>query len=164
MTRTRCLAPALTALAVGLCASSTFGQVQLTEIYVNPTGTDDGQESVEFRGTAGSSLAGYFFIVIEGDGAGAGVVDAVVDLGAFSVGSNGLFLLRDGATVLLPAPAAETSVGVFNFNPDIENGSNTYLVGFGTRADGWHRPRHQQRRRSREHPRRLHRDRCVRSA
>ncbi|MBL9118726.1 MAG: thrombospondin type 3 repeat-containing protein [Phycisphaerae bacterium] len=132
MTRTRCLAPmALTALAVGLCSSSSFGQVQLTEIFINPPGTDGGQESVEIRGSAGGSLAGYYLLVIEGDTTGAGVVDQVVDLGSFSFGTNGLFLLRDSATVLSPAPAAETSVGIFDFNPDIENGSNTYLVGFG---------------------------------
>jgi hypothetical protein len=133
MIRSRSIASgAVTALAVGCCAATTFGQVQLTEILINPPGTDQGQESVELRGPAGGSLAGYYFIVIEGDTTGGGVVDVVVNLGAYSFGSNGLLLVRDTAAVLSPAPAAETSVVTFDFNPDIENGTNTYLLGFGT--------------------------------
>ncbi len=133
MNRTRSLAPlALTALLAGLCSSSTFGQVQLTEILINPPGTDQGQESVEIRGTPGGSLAGYYFIVVDGDGTVSGQVKAVVNLNAYFLGSNGLLLIRDTAAVLSPAPAPETSVVVFDFNPDIENGSNTFLLGFGT--------------------------------
>jgi hypothetical protein len=134
MKRMRCCAPVQLAalLMTGLCASTTFGQVELREILFNPSGADQGAESVEFAGTPGGSLSGYFLIVIEGDTTGAGVVDVVVNLSGFSFGSNGLFLLRDTATVLSPAPAAETSVGIFDFNPDIENGTNTFVVGFGT--------------------------------
>jgi hypothetical protein len=122
----------IAALATGLFAQAASAQVTLTELFINPPGTDQGQETVELRGAPGASLGGYFFIVIEGDAAGAGVVDLVVNLGTYSFGANGLLLVRDTAAVLSPAPAAETNVVVFDFNPDIENGSNTYLVGFGT--------------------------------
>ena len=34
--------------------------------------------------------------------------------------------------MILPAPDAATALDVTDFNPDIENGSNTFLLGFGT--------------------------------
>jgi len=46
-------------------------------------------------------------------------------------GSNGLTLLRDGAGVILPGPDAGTTVVDLGFNANIENGSNTFVLGFG---------------------------------
>ena len=36
--------------------------------------------------------------------------------------------MRDAATVLVPPPAAATTVNVADFNPDLENGSNTFMI------------------------------------
>jgi hypothetical protein len=119
-------------LAALLCGAAR-AQFALTEVFVNPPGTDQGQEAVEIQGAASASLAGYFLLVIEGDGTSAGVLDVRQDLGALSTGSNGLLLIRDvPATVINPAPDPATSIATFDWTPDLENGSNTYVLGFGT--------------------------------
>lgn len=109
----------------------------ISEMFVDPFAgpSDDGREFIEIMHTPNFSLAGYYFLVIEGDntgGSNSGVVDQVINLGSYTTGSNGLLLIRDSANVLLPAPSGGTNVVVFNFTPDIENGSNTYILGFGT--------------------------------
>lgn len=116
---------------------SALAQVQISEIFINPPGSDNGFEFLELRGTPGMSLNGYSFLQIEGDGTAAGVIDRVIDLSGFSIGSNGLFLWRDSNTVLdtnpnvagVQGPDAGTTVHVADFNPDIENGSQTFVLG-----------------------------------
>ncbi len=103
----------------------------LSELLFNPPGTDQGQESIEIRGVPGTLLANMFLLVIEGDAAGAGVIDQRIDLSAYATGSNGLLLIRDSAVVLSPPPSPGTSVVVMDFTPDIENGTNTYVLGIG---------------------------------
>ncbi len=120
-------------LAVGfVLARGASAQFTLSEIYVNAPGADQTQESVEIRGAASASLAGYFLLTIDGDGTSAGVVDQAIDLNALSTGTNGLLLLRDDVSTILPGPGAGTTVFVQDFSPDLENGSNTYVLGFGT--------------------------------
>lgn len=110
--------------------------VRFSELSINPPGTDNGQEFIELAGTPGASLSGFAIVVIEGDAAQAGVVDGVYDLAGQSLGANGLFLRRDSATalnsgmpvVVTPGPNPATVVQALDFNPDIENGSNTYLL------------------------------------
>ncbi|MFO0872884.1 MAG: hypothetical protein U0575_02780 [Phycisphaerales bacterium] len=120
------------ALAAAFACTAANAQFVLTEILGNPPGNDDGQESIELQGPANASLAGFWFITIDGDGSNAGTVDERIDLGAITTGSNGLVLLRDGTGVIAPRPAAATTVVVLSFNPNIENGSNTFVLGFGT--------------------------------
>lgn len=103
-------------------------QVQINEIFINPPGSDNGMEFIEFKGSANQSLSGLHLLSIEGDGAAAGTIDMALDLGSLSLGSNGLLLWRDSSTVLTPAPASATAVHVADFNPDIENGANTYII------------------------------------
>lgn len=119
-------------LFAGAVTHSSLAQFTLSEVFPNPPGADNGQEAVEIRGPANTSLAGYYLVVIEGDGTTAGIVDVVRPLGTLSTGANGLLLLRDAASVILPAPDVATALDVTDFNPDIENGSNTYVLGFGT--------------------------------
>jgi len=121
----------LLVLAGGL-STTARAQATLSELLIDAPGTDDGQEFVEIRGPANTSLAGYAFLAIEGDGSGAGTVDQSVDLGAHRLGSNGLLLIRDSSAVLSPPPHAATTVVVIDFNPDLENGTGTYVLGFGT--------------------------------
>lgn len=141
---------ALLALTAGTAPAQTppCGPTQpfLSEILFNPSGTDNGFEALEITGPPGMSLAGYKVLVLEGDGTASahsavnGVVDQILDLGAFSLGANGLFLWRDGATTLnsgvptvyLPGYAPATTVHVADFVPDLENGANTFVLGFGT--------------------------------
>jgi hypothetical protein len=122
-----------TSILAGVVLSGlSSAQFTLSKVFFNPFGSDNGQEALEIRGPASTSLAGYSFLAIEGDGTNAGVVDISMDLSAYSTGANGLLLIRDAATVILPAPDAGTSVAVFDWTPDIENGSNTYVLGSGT--------------------------------
>lgn len=108
--------------------NSASAQVRINEMLFNPPGSDNGFEFFELLGPANFSLNGLWLIVIEGEGAGAGVVDQAINLTGFSLGSNGLFLQRDSATVLNPAPAPQTTVRISDFTPDIENGGQTYLL------------------------------------
>jgi hypothetical protein len=114
--------------AVAAFAGVASASVRINELFINPPGTDNGFEFFELKGSPSFSLSGIWLLAIEGDGTSAGVVDVAIDLTGFSLGTNGLFLQRDAATVLNPAPASATTVRVSDFNPDIENGSNTYLL------------------------------------
>ena len=121
-----CAAVALTAL----CLSTSHATMMLNEVFVNPPGTDNGLEFVELRSSTGGveAMTGLTLLVIEGEGAAAGTVDQALSLNAFSTGTNGLFLWRDAATVMVPAPDAATSINVADFSPDIENGTQTYAL------------------------------------
>ena len=125
----------LIALASTLAAgSAASAQAVLSEVFLNPPGSDNGFESVEVTGQPNMSLAGWFFVVIEGGAVSSGAVgtvDVSVDLSALSLGTNGVGLVRDSATFFNPLPEPGTNTIVFDFNPDIENGSNTYILGFG---------------------------------
>lgn len=104
--------------------------ILINELLVNPPSSDNGSEFIELLSTTGGveAMTGLWFLAIEGDGTNAGSIDVALSLNSFSTGTNGLFLWRDNAAVLSPAPAAATTLNVADFNPDIENGSNTYLI------------------------------------
>lgn len=128
------LRPSVVLLAAASFASAHASQTQvsISELFVNPPGTDQSQEGFELYGPPSTSLAGYKLLIVEGDGTGAGLVDVVLDLGAFSTGSNGVFVWRDSAAVIAPGIDPSSAVNVADFAPDIENGTNTYILGFGT--------------------------------
>lgn len=114
------------ALAISAAA---FGQVQINEMLIDGPSTDNGQEFFELiSSTPNFSLTGLTFLSIDGDGSNAGVIDQAISLSGFSTGGNGLFLRRDSVTVLNPAPNPQTVVSVADFNPDLENGSNTFML------------------------------------
>ncbi len=125
----------MSALLAGAALAVAAQAQQFTELHVNPIGSgNNGREFIEILATPGFNFNGYRIIIIEGDGTGAGTVDQNISLDGFVAGTNGLLLIRDSATVLTPAPDPATSVVIRDFNPDIENGSNTYLLGSGTFA------------------------------
>lgn len=105
-----------------------LAQVSLNEIFRDPPSTDQGFEFVEFKGTPGQSLNGYWFLVIEADSAAAGLIDQAIPLDGQTIGANGLFMIRDDALVLNPTPDPLTNVLVLDFAPDMENGSATYAI------------------------------------
>lgn len=120
--------------ACGL-ATAASADVRLNELFINPPGTDNGQEFFELAGPAGSSLAGYSLIFIEGDATAAGLIDKIIDLSSYSIGANGLLLWRDAVSTIdtstaagVQGPSAGTTVVNVDFNPDIENGTQTYLL------------------------------------
>jgi hypothetical protein len=124
------------AAVLSLFGTSAFAQFQMNELLLDPAGTDDTWKFLEIKGTPGASLNGYKFLTIEGDGGAAGTIDQAVDLSGYSIGSNGLLLIRasdlvidvDLATPGIQGPSAGTNVSVFNFTPDMENGSNTFVI------------------------------------
>jgi hypothetical protein len=118
--------------AAALLAGAAQAQVSISEIHFNPPGTDDTEEAIELKGPANFDLTGWSIVIIEGDGTATGVVDQSISLTGQSLGSNGLLLIRASSSVTLPGPDANTNIWVNNFTPDIENGSNTYLLGFGS--------------------------------
>lgn len=123
----------IVALATGAMAQTTF----MSEILINPDGSDNGLETLEITGPANQNMSGWFFIVIEGDDnvtqtGPAGTVDLVVSLDGLTLGTNGVGIVRDGTLPLNPPADPATGTLVRDFSPDIENGSNTYIIGFGT--------------------------------
>ncbi len=124
--------------ALVAAAGAASASVRISEIGLNPSGGDNGFEWLELSGPANSTGAGLWLIQIEGDGTSAGVVDIAIDLGTVTFGSNGLWLRRDAAAVIdnsdapgIQGPSAGTSVTVADFNPDIENGTQTWAIVFG---------------------------------
>ncbi len=110
-------------------SGAAFAQVRFNELLLNPPGTDNGTEFIELLSAAPNfSMAGLTLIGIDGDGTASGVIDVALSLSAFSTGSNGLFLWRDSATVLSPAPDSATTLNVADFSPDLENGTQTFLI------------------------------------
>jgi Secretion system C-terminal sorting domain len=99
----------------------------IRSIFFNPPGTDDGQEYVEISHTASTALTNVWLLEIDGDGVN-GNINSAINLSSYSTGTNGLLLIRDNALVLSPAPSAETNVVVFNFSPDLQNGSGTFAL------------------------------------
>jgi hypothetical protein len=121
----------LSIVGLALLSSAAFSN-SINEFLVNPPGTDQGGEFIELKGIPSTSVAGLTFVVIEGDGTTVyGIVDQAVALTG-SYGTNGLFMIRDAATALSPAPHPATTIQVHDFTPDIENGANTYLL-----VSGW---------------------------
>lgn len=113
---------------MGIMASPAQAVTIINELFINPPGSDNGQEFFELSGTPGESLNGLFFLSIDGDATSAGTIDQAISLNGFSLGTNGLFLQRDSAAVINPSPDPATTVRVLDFNPDLENGSNTFLL------------------------------------
>ena len=130
MERRRLLWACAAVALLATCLSSSHAAIILNEIFVNPAGTDNGREFIELRSTTDGveAMSGLTLLVIEGEGTAAGIVDQALSLGAFSTGTNGLFLWRDSATVLSPTLAAATTLNVADFSPDIENGTQTYVL------------------------------------
>lgn len=98
----------------------------INEVLHNPPGDPDtDNEYVELRGEAGTTIgAGTYLVQIEGDGAGAGSIDAVIDVSGLTFGANGTIALVDADTpytVDADATVSEQSIV-------IENGSVTLLL------------------------------------
>jgi len=125
----RGIASIVLATGLALCA---MAQVRITEAFVNPPGSPDaGREFIEIQSCRPNfSLQGYWLIGIDGENFfNPGNIHWAIDLSAYSTGSNGLLLVRDGEAVLLPEPAAETAVAVIPFAfTEAGMGNDSYTV------------------------------------
>lgn len=118
------------ALVVPIAIGQAQGAILINEVSLNNESGDNGEEFFELISDTGGAeaMTGLTLLVIDGDTTASGIIDKVMDVGSFSTGTNGLFLWRDSALVLLPAPDAATTLNVADFLPDIENGSGTFLL------------------------------------
>ncbi|MDP3940441.1 MAG: hypothetical protein Q8R92_20185 [Deltaproteobacteria bacterium] len=92
------LALALLALALQWSlAVKTAGAdpVLISEILVDASGSDNGRTFVELAGTPGLSLSGYTLVGING---GTGDIYLTIDLSAFSIPIDGVFVAADAAS------------------------------------------------------------------
>jgi hypothetical protein len=142
-------------LALGVCLAlahaSRGDAVRINEVLANPFGADTGQEFIELQGTPGMQLSGLWIVVLECDAEPGstlqrGRIDNGIPLEAYSLGSNGLLLLRDGPGIIdtnpdpavVTGPAPGTSVVTLASTPDasgfgngaigLENSSITMLL------------------------------------
>jgi hypothetical protein len=118
-----------TVFTLATAASANAG-VKFSEIFVNPPGSDNGYEFIELvTDIPNMNMDGYTIVIIEAEGAVAsGTIDVALSLNGKKTGSNRLFLWRDATQVLIPAPDPNTEIFVQDFNPDLENGAQVYLI------------------------------------
>jgi hypothetical protein len=115
--------------------------VGFTCILMNPPGTDTDYEFIELNGTPSLSLSNIWFLSIEGDNTGAGVIDEAINLSSFSLGSNGCLIVQEDGAVNYTPPVAPATTMVDNGATNLENGSATFLLvtnftgGVGTDID-----------------------------
>lgn len=104
--------------------------VKFSEIFVNPPGSDNGFEFIELvTDIPNMNMDGYTIVIIEAEGpVASGTIDVALSLNGKKSGANRLFLWRDSTQVLIPAPDPNTEVFVQDFNPDLENGAQVYLI------------------------------------
>jgi hypothetical protein len=101
--------------------------VVLNELLVDPPGTDT-CEYIEIRGTPNGTLFGLYFLSIEGDGTGTGAADQAIDLSSFTLGSNGLLVIKSSGTPSHTFPTGTTIVTRPETTGLLENGSNSFAL------------------------------------
>jgi hypothetical protein len=108
--RTRALALALLALMfipLSFPADAKASVVRISEILANAVGSDDGRTFVEIAGPPGEPLSGY---VLAGVNGGTGDVYLTVDLAAFSIPSDGIFVVADSSGGTTSVPEADALI------------------------------------------------------
>jgi hypothetical protein len=130
-----------TLAALGLAAGITQAQqVWINEVLTNPNGSDStattGNEHFELRGTPNLSLAGYYLLSLEGQGASAGDVNQFFDLGTFSLGANGYLFARQNFSLYTPtAPGATVIQNTAGQGWGLTGASTAGHSGDGTQVD-----------------------------
>ena len=144
---------ALVAGAMGLSAHAGGPPLRISEVMFDPYGVDRGQEFIELSGASGESLQDLWILVIDGDESLVrGKIDNAIPLRTistpitwYSLGSNGLMLLRDGigtidsssddgangaapGTLAVVRQSSSTLSGFGNGSTGLENGSFTMLL------------------------------------
>lgn len=121
----------LAIVAAGLLTGAS-AQVRFSEAMINPPGSPDaGREFIELQSCQPNyPLTGLWLIGIDGESMfNPGNIHWAIDLSAYTTGSNGLILVRDGAQSLLPEPAAETTVVILlNCFTEAAMGNDSYTV------------------------------------
>ncbi len=119
----------------------------ISELFLNPPGTDAPNEYIELRGTPNATIpAGTYFVGVEGDASGLGDVQNIFNLSGLTFGSNGFLVLLQKDSLYTPASGSavytnsgtgagwgsgsSSSVGHSGDAgaTDIENASATYMI------------------------------------
>ncbi len=126
--------PFLFAAAGFVGAGSAHAQYTISELLINPPGADNTQETLEIQGLPAGPMTGWWFLSIEGDSTGAGTLDQAVDLSSFVMDTSGILTIRADASGIAPLPCLPPPYTwvVYDFSPDLENGTNTFALGMGT--------------------------------
>ena len=129
-----------TSTATVPAATANPGNIYISEMLINPPGTDTGAEIIELRGPASGIIpANTYLIAIDGDTGSEGTLDNIFNLGGLSFGSNGFMVLRQNASTYTIDPnasvytmtgtsAAGSWSSTFSTGGDLENGSMTLLL------------------------------------
>jgi autotransporter-associated beta strand protein len=104
----------------------------LNEIDANPPGTSDNRyEYVELRGMAGASLNNVYLVVFDGIHTNTpGTADLVVNLSPYSLGSNGLLVVKSPAGTGFSLAAGTTLVpdSFFTQSGGLNNGTLSFYL------------------------------------
>jgi hypothetical protein len=127
--------------AIALIAPSASGQVLINEIFFNPGGgsVDLRDEFIEIRGASNASLANHYLLIIENERdsvgvGGAGEIDNIFNLNAFSLGSNGFLSLRQKYNRYAASQLVSGGTNLVNAGPDKAGGGPGAFPGFGNAA------------------------------
>jgi autotransporter-associated beta strand protein len=108
----------------------------LNEIEANPPGTDDDRyEYVELRGVPGASLNNVYLVVFDGISTNnPGTADLVVNLSPYSLGSNGLLVVKSpsGTGHSLAVGTTLVADSFFTQKHGLKNGTLSFYLFFST--------------------------------
>lgn len=94
--------------------------IRINEIRIDESGSTDPNEYFELYGPAGTSLAGYTYLVIgDSTNGNSGIIEQVINLGALSIPADGYLLVAKSTMALVPPSEVDL---VFSLN--FENGDN----------------------------------------
>ena len=112
--------------------------VLVNEVSANPPSTDNPNEYIEVRGSAGQKLLNVYALSIEGDAlSNTGAITGEFDLSTGTIGSNGLLVLKGGTSTLAFDPATGVvNNSQFDNAPGgaLQNGANSYLLVYSPNA------------------------------
>lgn len=104
--------------------------VVVNEVKVNPVDTDATQEYIEIKGTPNAALGNVYLVNLEGDGAGAGSADIVINLSSATLGSSGLLVVGSPSLAIASGATLVSDVRFDNSGGIIENGTNSVALIF----------------------------------
>ncbi|MCA9258736.1 MAG: hypothetical protein KDA61_06035, partial [Planctomycetales bacterium] len=107
--------------------------VLMSEVLYNQPGNDGGAELIELTGTPGAGLGSLYAVVVGGDlGEDEGATNLVVDLGAYTNGTNGHTLIGSKNNFVFDVPEGATFIGLEELDVEFiggnDNGTSTYAL------------------------------------
>jgi len=101
--------------------------ILINEVLADPDGSDT-KEYVELLGPPSAPLDGLWLVVIEGQTASKGGIDAAIDLTGYTIPPDGYFVLGDAGLSDPPPPLFDPPDLLLGASNSFENGSQTLLL------------------------------------